>query len=285
MRFQFIDVERVHYPVRILCTVLQVSRSGYYAWRDRPLSERALANVRLLVEIRAVHVKSRRTFGSPRVHRALRTPERPLSERRIARVMQRAGIRSKHRRKFRVTTQSNHRRPIVPNLLARQFTSTAPNRVWVGDITFIWTAEGWLYLAVLIDLFSRAVVGWAMSERVTDDLTLAALRMAVETRPAGPGLIHHSDQGSQYTSDAYRRVLAERGFVASMSRRGNCWDNAVAESFFATLEKDQLADWIPETRDVARREIFDFIEAFYNRERIHSTIGYLSPMAFEATAA
>jgi transposase InsO family protein len=199
--------------------------------------------------------------------------------------MQRAGIRSKHRRKFRVTTQSNHRRPIAPNLLARQFTSTAPNRVWVGDITFIWTAEGWLYLAVVIDLFSRAVVGWAMSERVTDDLTLAALRMAVETRPAGPGLIHHSDQGSQYTSDAYRRVLADRGFVASMSRRGNCWDNAVAESFFATLEKDQLAGWIPETRDVARREIFDFIEAFYNRERIHSTIGYLSPMAFEAAAA
>jgi len=285
MRFQFIDVERAHYPVRILCRVLQVSRSGYYAWRDRPLSERALANVGLLVEIRAVHVKSRRTFGSPRVHRELRTPERPLSERRIARVMQRAGIRSKHRRKFRVTTQSNHRRPIAPNLLARQFTSTAPNRVWVGDITFIWTAEGWLYLAVVIDLFSRAVVGWAMSERVTDDLTLAALRMAVETRPAGPGLIHHSDQGSQYTSDAYRRVLADRGFVASMSRRGNCWDNAVAESFFATLEKDQLAGWIPETRDVARREIFDFIEAFYNRERIHSTIGYLSPMAFEAAAA
>ena len=285
MRFQFIDVERVHFPVRILCRVLQVSRSGYYAWRGRPLSERALANVRLLVEIRAVHVKSRRTFGSPRVHRELRTPERPLSERRVARVMQRAGIRSKHRRKFRVTTQSNHRRPIAPNLLARNFATTAPNRVWVGDITFIWTAEGWLYLAVVIDLFSRAVVGWAMSERVTDDLTLAALRMAVATRATGPGLIHHSDQGSQYTSDAYRRVLADHGFVASMSRRGNCWDNAVAESFFATLEKDQLVGWIPETRDAARRGIFDFIEAFYNRERIHSTIGYQSPMAFEAAAA
>ena len=285
MRFQFIDVERAHYPVRILCRVLQVSRSGYYAWRDRPLSERALANVRLLVEVRAVHAKSRRTFGSPRVHRALRTPERPLSENRIARVMQRAGIRSKHRRKFRVTTQSNHRRPIAPNLLARQFTATAPNRVWVGDITFIWTAESWLYLAVVIDLFSRAVVGWAMSERVTDDLTLAALRMAVETRTAGPGLIHHSDQGSQYTSDAYRRILANRGFVASMSRRGNCWDNAVSESFFATLEKEHLADGIPESRDAARRGIFDFIEVFYNRERIHSTIGYLSPMAFEAVAA
>ena len=173
---------------------------------------------------------------------------------------------------------------IAPNMLARQFTTTAPNRVWVGDITFIWTAEGWLYLATLIDLFSRAVVGWAMSDRVTDDLTLAALRMAVETRAARPGLIHHSDQGSQYTSDAYRRVLADRGFVASMSRRGNCWDNAVAESFFATLEKELLADWIPETRDAARRGVFDFIAAFYNRERTHSTIGYLSPLAFEAGA-
>lgn len=284
MRYQFIDVERAHYPVRILCRVLEVSRSGYYVWRGRPLSGRELANVRLLVEIRAIHVKSRGTFGSPRIYRALRTPERTLSEHRIARVMRTAGIRSKHRRKFRVTTQSNHRRPIAPNLLARQFTTTAPNRVWVGDITFIWTAEGWLYLATLIDLFSRAVVGWAMGDRVTDDLTLAALRMAAETRAARPGLIHHSDQGSQYASDDYRRALADRGFVASMSRRGNCWDNAVAESFFATLEKELLADWIPETRDAARRGIFDFIAAFYNRERTHSTIGYLSPLAFEAAA-
>jgi transposase InsO family protein len=195
--------------------------------------------------------------------------------------MRTAGIRSKHRRKFRVTTHSTHRRPIAANVLSRQFSVPERNLVWVGDITFIWTAEGWLYLAVLLDLFSRAVVGWSMGERITDELTLAALRMALERRRPGPGLVHHSDQGSQYTSDDYRSCLDGHRIAASMSRRGNCWDNAVAESFFATLEKELLSDWTPDSRDIARREIFDFIEVFYNRERIHSTIGYRSPLAYE----
>lgn len=282
MRYQFIDVERVNYPVRVLCRVLMVARSGYYAWSSRPMSSRAKANQRLLVEIRAIHAESRGTYGSPRIHRALSTPQEPVSKNRLARLMRVGGVRSKHRRKYRVTTHSNHRRPVAPNLLSREFSAAEPNRVWVGDITFIWTREGWLYLAVLIDLYSRMVVGWSMSSRVTDDLTVAALKMALAGRRPPAGLIHHSDQGSQYTSAAYRQILKDHDITASMSRRGDCWDNAVAESFYATLEKELLLDWDVCDRDAARREIFDFIEAFYNRERIHSTLGYVSPVTYEA---
>jgi len=285
MRYEFIDVERAHYPVRVLCRVLLVTRSGYYAWRIRPTSLRARSNQRLLVKIRAIHTRSRGTYGSPRIHRALRTPQEPVSKNRVARLMRATGIRSKHRRKFRVTTKSNHRRPIAANLVARNFSVAQPNRVWVGDITFLWTPEGWLYLAVLIDLYSRAVVGWSMNERITDDLTLAALHMALARRRPAPGLIHHSDQGSQYTSDAYRKLLADNDVATSMSRRGNCWDNAVAESFYATLEKELLQDWAVVGRDDARRKAFEFIEGFYNRERIHSTLGYVSPLNYETQAA
>lgn len=282
MRYQFIDVEKVHYPIRLLCRVLMVARSGYYAWLGRPLSSRAKTNERLLVKIRAIHAASRGTYGSPRVHRTLRTPQEPVSENRVARLMRVGGIRSKHRRKFRVTTNSSHRRPVAPNVLSREFSAAEPNRAWVGDITFIWTREGWLYLAVLIDLYSRIVVGWSMSERVTDDLTLGALKMALAHRRPSAGLLHHSDQGSQYTSAGYRRLLEDHNITASMSRRGNCWDNAVAESFYATLEKELLLDWDVPGRDEARREIFDFIEIFYNRERLHSTLGYMSPLNYEA---
>jgi transposase InsO family protein len=218
------------------------------------------------------------------MHRAVHSPQEPVSKNRVARLMRAAGIRSKHRRKFRVTTKSNPRRPIAANLLSREFSVAKPNRVWVGDITFIWTPEGWLYLAVLIDLYSRAVVGWSMGERITDDLTLAALEMALKRRRPPAGLIHHSDQGSQYASAAYRQLLQDTGITASMSRRGDCWDNAVAESFFATLEKELLLDWEPDDRGDARREVFDFIEVFYNRERLHSTIGYSSPLAYEVGA-
>ena len=216
------------------------------------------------------------------MHRTVRTPQEPVSKNRVARLMRVAGIRSKHRRKFRVTTNSNHRRPVAPNLLSREFSASEPNRIWVGDITFIWTQEGWLYLAVLIDLYSRFVVGWSMSKRVTDDLTLAALKMALVRRRPPAGLIHHSDQGSQYTSDAYRRLLKVNHITASMSRRGDCWDNAVAESFYATLEKELLLGWDVRDRDDARHKVFDFIEVFYNRERIHSTLGFVSPFNYEA---
>ena len=282
MRYKFIDVERVNYPVRVLCRVLLVARSGYYAWARRAPSSHANADERLLVKIRAIHAESRGTYGSPRIHRTLRTPQEPVSKNRVARLMRVNGVRSKHRRKYRVTTNSNHRRPVAPNLLSREFSAAEPNRVWVGDITFIWTREGWLYLAVLIDLYSRIVVGWSMSERVTDDLTLAALKMALARRRPPVGMIHHSDQGSQYTSAAYRRLLEVNSITASMSRRGNCWDNAVAESFYATLEKELLLDWEVRGRDDARRKIFDFIEVFYNRERLHSTLGHISPVNYEA---
>ena len=284
MRYRFIDAEKALYPIRVLCHVLEVARSGYYAWRGRLPSARAKANDRLLDEIRTVHKASRGTYGSPRVFQELRTPEYPVSENRIARLMRVSGIRSKHRRKFRVTTQSNHRRPVAPNVLAREFTVAAPNRVWAGDITYVWTAEGWLYLAILIDLFSRIVVGWSMSTRITDELTLSALRMAFRKRRPAAGLLFHSDQGSQYTSNDYRQFMINHQITASMSRRGNCWDNAVSESFFATLEKDLLQGWVPETRSIARAAIFDYIEAFYNRRRRHSYLGYFSPAEFEELA-
>ena len=284
MRYRFIDAEKALNPHRMLCNGREVARSGSYAWRGRRPRARAKANDRLLEKIRTVHKASRGTYGSPRVFQELRTPEYPVSENRIARVMRVSGIRSKHRRKFRVTTQSNHRRPVAPNVLAREFTVAAPNRVWVGDITYVWTAEGWLYLAIVIDLFSRIVVGWSMSTRITDELTLSALRMAFRKRRPAAGLLFHSDRGSQYTSNDYRQFMINHQITASMSRRGNCWDNAVSESFFATLEKDLLHGWVPETRSIARTEIFDYIEAFYNRRRIHSTLGFVSPIAYEAQA-
>lgn len=284
MRYRFIDAEKALYPIRVLCGVLEVARSGYYAWRGRLPSARAKANDLLLDEIRTVHQASRGTYGSPRVFRELRTLENPVSENRIARLMRVSDIRSKHRRKFRVTTKSNHRRPVAPNVLNREFTVDASNRVWVGDITYVWTAEGWLYLAILIDLFSRIVVGWSMSTRITDELTLSALRMAFRKRRPAAGLLFHSDQGSQYTSNDYREFMINHQINASMSRRGNCWDNAVSESFFATLEKDLLQGWVPETRGIARAEIFDYIETFYNRRRRHSYLGYASPAEFEELA-
>jgi len=284
VRYRFIDAEKALYPIRVLCSVLEVARSGYYAWRGRPPSARAKANELLLDAIRTVHQTSRGTYGSPRVFRELRTPENPVSENRIARLMRVSDIRSKHRRKFRVTTQSNHRRPVAPNVLAREFTVAAPNRVWAGDITYVWTAEGWLYLAILIDLYSRIVVGWSMSTRITDELTLSALRMAFRKRRPAAGLLFHSDRGSQYTSNDYRQFMIDHQITSSMSRRGNCWDNAVSESFFATLEKDLLQGWVPETRSVARAEIFDYIETFYNRRRLHSYLGYVSPAEFEDLA-
>ena len=282
MRFEFIDVEKAYYPIRILVRVMEVSRSGYYAWLSRDARPRATEDAYLLRLIRSIHEKSRKTYGSPRITRELHKLGECVSRNRVARLMRKNGIRSKHRRRFRVTTQSNHRRPVAPNLLEREFSAEKPNEVWVGDITYIWTLEGWLYLAVLLDLFSRRVVGWSMDERIQDDLTLSALEMAIESRQPEAGLIHHTDQGSQYASGEYLACLKTHDLVASMSRRGNCWDNAVAESFFASLEKELLLDSVFVSRDHARREVFDYIEAFYNRGRSHSTIGHVSPVEFEA---
>jgi putative transposase len=264
-----------------MCRVLQVSRSGYYAWCKRPVAPRTLTDQILTLEVTAIHRESRGRYGSPRVHAELRERGQCTGRKRVARLMRTAGLRARERRRFRCTTDSGHGRAIKGNLLARRFAVSAPNSSWVADITYLWTLEGWLYLAVILDLFSRRVVGWALSERLERGLALNALKMALEDRQPPQDLLHHSDRGSQYASYEYQQLLAAHGLLSSMSRKGNCWDNAVAESFFATfkLELGYQRHW--HTRTQARSEIFEYIELFYNRQRRHSALGYLSPDEFE----
>jgi putative transposase len=274
-------VEKAHFPVAVLCRAVGVSRAGFYAWAARPAAARVHADRRLAVEIAAIHAESRRCYGSPRVHAELRARGHRTSRKRVVRLMRARGLAARRRRPFRVTTDSTHDRPVAPNLLARRFTPGTPQHGWVTDITFIATGEGWLYLAVILDLFSRRVLGWALSERLTSPLPLEALRMALARRRPRPGLLHHSDRGTQYVSTEYQGLLARHGIVISMSRRGNCWDNAVAESFFATLKVELVQGAAWPTRDHARRAIAEYIELFYNPQRRHSALGYRSPIAFE----
>jgi transposase InsO family protein len=264
--------------------VLEVSPSGYYAWRKRPPSERAIADERLLLNIRIAHTKSDGDYGAPRVQRELRDDGLHVGTKRVARLMRQDGLQGRAPRRHRPrTTESAHDHPIAPNLLARQFevNGVALNEVWVSDITYVPTQEGWLYLAAVLDLASRRCVGWAMRDTLDAELAISALEMAIATRRPDPGLIHHSDRGSQYACAEYRKLLAQRGMRASMSRKGNCWDNAVAESFFATLELELIMKHRWATRDDARRALFRFIEGWYNRERRHSTLDYVSPVAYE----
>ncbi len=261
--------------------ILQVSRSGFYAWSKRAPSVRSRSDQALVVDIKAMHRASRNTYGSPRVRRQLLAQGHTVGRGRVARLMRDNDLRGKRKRRFRTTTQSNHSHPVAPNVLQRQFTVEQPNAAWVGDITYVWTMEGWLYLAVIVDLYSRRVVGWAMGKRIDQALTLRALRMALQACGPGPGLIHHTDRGSQYAANDYRKLLKARGLVCSMSRKGDCWDNAVAESFFATLKVDLVHESLFHTRAQASREIFEYIEVFYNRVRRHSFLGYLSPQEFE----
>jgi putative transposase len=281
VRFAFIEAEKAWFPVAMTCRVLEVSRAGFYAWRGRPEAARAGEDRRLAVEIASIHAESRQRYGSPRVHAELRSRGRTTSRKRVAKLMRTQGLRARCRRRFRTTTDSGHEFAVARNLVKRQFEVDAPNTTWVTDITYIWTLEGWLYLAVILDLFSRRVVGWSMSERITRQLALDALHMALARRRPPRGLIHHSDRGSQYASGDYRRTLAANGIVCSMSRRGDCWDNAVAESFFSTIKLELVyeSDWA--TRARARAAIFEYLEVFYNGERRHSSLGYLSPAAFE----
>ena len=281
MRYRFVEAEKASYPVALMCRVLKVSRGGYYAWRRRPESTRSCRDRKLLVDIRAAHKASRRTYGSPRMHRELTEQGHTVGRHRVARLMRQDGLRGRRRRRFRTTTQSNHAHPVAPNQLERQFAAAAPDRVWVTDITYVWTLEGWLYLCVILDLYSRRVVGWAMDKRIDQALTLRALRMALAARAPAAGLVHHSDRGSQYAAKAYRRLLKANQVACSMSRKGDCWDNAVAESFFATLKVELVHERTFYTREQARREIFEYIEGFYNRVRRHSHLGYLSPAAYE----
>ena len=272
---------RVLFRVWLMCRALKVSRSGYYAWLVRPESERSCHNRSLLSEIRIVHHRSRRSYGSPRVTKDLRESGHCCGEQRVARLMREHGIKAKTVRRFRVTTNSQHAFPVAPNLLARQFTVSRPNAVWVSDITYIWTTEGWLYLAAVMDLYARRIVGWAMSPRIDGELTLAALRQALTHRRPSAGLIHHSDRGKQYAAGGYQTLLREYGIVCSMSRKGNCWDNAPMESFFGTLKQELVYQEQFATRDEAKAKIFEYIEVFYNRQRRHSSAGSYSPVEFE----
>lgn len=286
MRFRFIEDRRAHYPVTIMCDVLGVSPAGYYAWRSRPESPRATANRELVDDIKRVHRDTNGRYGSPRVHAELRAQGRGASRGRIERLMRRHGIRAIMARPRRVrTTDSRHDFPIARNLLERNFTADAPNRIWLADITYVETDQGWLYLATVMDLYSRKIVGWAMADHLRAELPLAALAMAITTQRPGAGLIHHSDRGVQYASAEYRKMMQSAAFRASMSRRADCYDNAPMESFFHTLKTELVHHQHYATREEARRDIFAYIEGFYNRTRRHSAIGYLSPIEMELKAA
>jgi putative transposase len=280
MRFQFIDEYHNQYPITLMCRILDVSRSGYYAWRGRPPSARKMADQQLLEQIKAVHKQSRGRYGSPRIYEALLQLEIRCSRKRVARLMRQHGIWGKRPRRRRRTTDSAHSLPVAPNRLQQDFSATAPNQKWCADITYIATGEGWLYLAIIIDLYSRLIVGWSIGDNLSRHLVLAALCMATGRRHPGPGLIHHSDRGSQYASGDYQRMLASWKMLPSMSGVGNCFDNAPAESWFATL-KVECVDVVYETKEQARTELFEYMEVFYNRQRLHSKLDYLSPVAFE----
>jgi putative transposase len=277
MRYRVIQEHDRRYPIRLMCRALAVSPAGYYAWRVRPESRRSTANRALLMEIRMIHQDSRQIYGSPSIWDALVRRGQRVGEHRVARLMRQDGIRA--------TTQSQHRFPVAANTLDRVFTVAAPNRVWAGDITYVWTLEGWLYLAVLLDLYSRRVVGWAMSHCLAVELAERALTMALANRVPMTGLLHHSDRGSQYAATSYQRLLKVHGLHPSMSRKGTYWDNACVESFFGTLQRELVYHRHYATRDEATQAIFEYIEVFYNRQGRHSTIGYDSPAEYEERAA
>lgn len=282
MIFSFMRQHESEFPIAVMCDVLAVSRSGYYAWLNKPESRQKQANTKLLEKIRTVYHNSRDTYGSPRIYQALKEQDIPCSENRVARLMREDGLRAKMKRRFKATTNSKHNLPVAPNLLQRDFSPAEPNQVWAGDITYIWTTEGWLYLAVVIDLYSRSVVGWAMDKRMTRQLVIDALAMATQRRRPSPGIIFHSDRGSQYASADYQSLLVKYGIHCSMSRKGDCWDNAPVESFFGSLKQELVFHQRYPTRFHARQSIFDYIERFYNRHRLHSTLGYKSPVNYEA---
>jgi putative transposase len=281
MRYDFVERHRDRWPVRLMCRVLRVSPGGYDDWRGRPQSERARRCESLVVAIKAVHGEVKARYGSPRIHAELVARGEPCCVNTVARLMRREGVAAKTRRKFRVTTDSNHDRPVAENVLNRGFDPESPNRAWTADITYVATGEGWLYLAAVEDLHSRRIVGWSMSSRIDSRLVVDALEMALAGRRPGAGLVAHSDRGSQYASEHYQGVLARHGITCGMSRRANCWDNAPMESVFASLKKELTRGEIFATREEARASIFDSIEVVFNRIRRHSSLGYLSPAEYE----
>jgi transposase InsO family protein len=280
MKYRFISAHRETFKVGRMCSLLKVSRSGYYAWCRRPESRRSRENRALEAKIRVLHAASHGIYGSPKIHKDLVDDGVHCGKNRVARIMREADIRSRTKKKFKATTDSSHNLPVAANLLHQDFTAAVPDSVWVGDISYIHTREGWLYLAVLIDLFNRQVIGWATSTRMTRQLALDALQMALDRRRPAAGLIHHTDRGSQYAAGDYQKALSERRIVCSMSRKGNCYDNAVAESFFRLLKTEWVNHYRYLSREEARQSLFYYIEIFYNRKRRHSVLGYATPQEY-----
>jgi len=287
--FAFVQANQGKYPTKLMCEVLEVSEGGYYHWRKRPKSNRAIRDEDLKHKVEVFHCTSRATYGAPRIHKDLKAAGEKVSRKRVARLMKQQGLRGRCKRRFKVTSKTNPKRALAANLLEQNFQADIPNQKWVSDITYLVTKEGWLYLAVVLDLYSRKVVGWAMSDRMTHDLTLKALKMALQRRRSYgktdfSGLIFHSDKGSQYASSAFRLELQKHHLSQGMSGKGNCFDNAVCESFFATLKTEEVKSMGKrgyDNRQAAQTAIFAYIETFYNRTRRHSTLGFLSPLDFE----
>ncbi len=281
MRYICIDRRRNHYPVRMMCQLFKISRSGYYAWRVRPESQRARTDREITRVIRRLHAESKGVYGSPKMSAELKDEGYHCGRHKVARLMRLAGLRGCPKRRFKVTTTRDPSHPMAQDLIRQDFTAAAPNQRWASDITYISTHRGWLYLAVVMDLYSRRIVGWSMSRWINRHLVIDALSMAIGARRPAGVLIHHSDRGSQYTSDDFREELENHGIQCSMSARGNCYDNAVVESFFGLLKRERVNRVRYRTRDAARADVFDYIECFYNRKRRHGYLGHISPVAFE----
>lgn len=281
MTFRFIEDHRHHWPVHLLCETLEVSTAGYYAWRQRPTSSQEQRRTALVAEIRAIHAETKARYGSPRIHAELTARGQDCCVNTVAKLMHDHDIRAKTARKFRCTTDSNHHLPVADNVLDRQFNPSEANEIWVADITYIPTREGWLYLAAVEDLFSRRVVGWSIAEHLESRLVVDALELAVQRRLPGEGLLAHSDRGSQYASEHYQLLLTKHGIACSMSRKADCWDNAPMESFFASLKKELVHDADFATQAEARAALVEYIEVFYNNQRRHSSLGYVSPAEYE----
>ncbi len=281
MKYQFIEQQKQEFPVVVMCRVLEVSESGFYAWRKRPICQRKREDAQLTTQIRQVFTSHQSRYGSPRLHAELKDRGSLCSRKRVARLMREAGISAKRKRRHVMTTKRDASHPVAPNRLDRDFTATEPNKKWVTDITYVPTVQGWLYLAVVLDLYSRLVVGWSMSAHCDEELVENAFHMALARRRPKAGLLHHSDRGCQYTSRAYRLLLEQSGMMVSMSRKGNCWDNAAMESFFGTLKEECVGSTIYQSHEEARLALFTYLEIYYNRLRRHSTLGYVSPLIYE----
>lgn len=281
MIYDFIEKHRHEFRVAKMCQVLGVSKGGYYEWRDRPQTQQKKRKEKLTAQIKRIFIQSKRRYGSPKITEVLHEDGWHVSQKTVTRIMHENGLRSMTAKKYKATTNSKHNYPVYPNVLNRQFQVDRPGIAWVGDITYVWTSEGWLYLATIMDLFSRRIIGWEMSHRMTKELTITALKRAIQRQTPEKGLIHHSDRGSQYAATDYQAILRDYEITTSMSRKGNCYDNACMESFHSVIKKELIFHEKYRTREEAKKSIFAYIMTFYNYKRIHSAINYMSPIQYE----